>query len=82
MDLDNVKEFNKSIRITWAFYIMSLAVVALGAWYVSDVHTRFSLQNEKIHELKDEIEYVNTRLDRKFERLENRVKELEKSGTD
>ena len=78
MSLDEIKEFNHSIKITIAFYMFSMVVVATGSWYVSDVHTRFSLQNDKIHTNAERVEYINDRHDRKYERLEDRLKELEK----
>jgi hypothetical protein len=87
--IESVKEFGQSIKISIAFYIFSLVIVGIGAWYVSDVHTRFSLQNEKIRENKAFIDYVNDRHDRKQERMqgefkdvEKRVNELEKPNTD
>lgn len=85
----DVKEFGQSIKITLAFYLFSLVVVGIGAWYVSDVHTRFQLQNEKISTLRDRIEYVNTRINTKHEqqdkpilKLQEQVRLLERPNTD
>ena len=78
----DVKEFGNSIKITVAFYIFSLVTVAVGAWFVSDVHTRFKLQNDKINSNSERTEYVNDRHDRKYERMEDRIQLLERPNTD
>ena len=77
----DVKEFSRNITISVSLFVFCLVIVGVGAWYVSDVHTRFQLQNDKIQSNTEDIvedkSYLYKRIDIKHDRQALSIKELE-----
>ena len=82
MGIEDIKEFNQSLTMSWAFYLLSLGAVATAVWVTSDVHTRFTLQNGLIDDNTADIKYERERTQKITNRLDDRIKALEKPNTD
>jgi hypothetical protein len=75
MGLSDIKELNKSLRITWLSFLTIIAMVAVGSYFVTAYLTTIDydkVERERIEkELKSNIKELNLRLDNLSNDLEN-----------
>ena len=67
-------EENKKITISWGLLI----TIVIAVFYSAGVYYKFSSHDAAVEGVDKKLVYVNDRFNRKFERLEGKVEELEK----
>jgi len=65
----------------YTFIILVLAIISV-AFSGAITYKEFQILQEEINDIDNDLENVNRRIDVKTKRNENRIKELEKSGSD
>jgi hypothetical protein len=63
--------------LNWAQIGALIFVVASVSWTLSGIYFRFQMTESEMNTIRDRIEYVNSRIDRKIDPLELRMETLE-----